>query len=308
MKPHKWVSMLGEYELIGETLVFKGGTAVLPDQQVGSNVGNFVCDQEFGGGTIGATIIFKEDASGSGAGIILYYQPSTGAFVEVQLGGAALVSVATFSGQQWATHASIGPSSQLVPDQPYDLQARVSGSRVIVTLDGIQVLDVTLPFTLPQGQTGIWANGRSDITFSDYEVKAERPNVFVVMKFTAPFDDLYADVIKPVGEELGFVVARADETHGPGITIADIAQSILEAKVVIADITPLDAPNVFWEVGYAHALRKPTILIAERSTLLPFDISPFRTLFYDNTIPGKSQIEDGLRKHFSAIQAEWSAI
>ena len=308
MKPHKWVSMLGEYEFIGETLVFKGGTAVLPDQQVGSNVGNFVCDQEFGGGTIGATIIFKEDASGSGAGIILYYQPSTGVFVEVQLGGAALVSVATFSGQQWATHASIGPSSQLGPDQPYDLQARVSGSRVIVTLDGIQVLDVTLPFTLPQGQTGIWANGRSDITFSDYEVKAERPNVFVVMKFTAPFDDLYADVIKPVGEELGFVVARADETHGPRIIIADIAQSILEAKVVIADITPLDAPNVFWEVGYAHALRKPTILIVERSTQLPFDVSPFKTLFYDNTIPGKSQIEDGLRKHFSAIQAEWWAI
>ena len=73
-------------------------------------VGDFGCDQEFGGGTIGATIIFKEDASGSGAGRILYYQPSTGAFVEVQLGGAALVSVATFSGQQWATHASIGTS------------------------------------------------------------------------------------------------------------------------------------------------------------------------------------------------------
>lgn len=302
--------MLGAYELVDDTdtLVFKGGVTTLPDQTVGLNVGHFICDQEFGGGTIDSTITFQDDTLASAAGIILYYQPSSGGFVVAQLGGSALVSVQTFLGQQSTTHASHGPSSQLVPGRPYHLQAQVTGSRVKVSLDGIQVLDSNLPFTLPRGQSGIWASGRLDISFSDYNVEPELPKLFVVMQFTTPFDELYLDVIKPVGEDLGFIVARADETHGPGIIIADIAQSILEAQVIIADITPLDNPNVFWEVGYAHALRKPTILLAERNTKLPFDVSPFRTLFYDNTIPGKSQIEDGLRKHFLAIQAEWSAI
>ena len=308
MKPSNWISMLGEYELVEDTLVFKGGVTTLPGQPVSFNVGNFICDQEFGGGTISSTITFQDDTLESAAGIILYYHPASGGFVVVQLGGPALVSVQTFLGQQWTTHASHGPSNQLVSGRAYQLRAQVTGSRVKVFVNGIQVLESNLPFTLPHGPSGIWANGRFDILFSDYDVDTELPKLFVIMQFTSPFDELYSDVIKPVGEELGFVVARADETHGPGIIIADIAQSILEARVIIADITPLDNPNVFWEVGYAHAMRKPTILIAERDTELPFDVSPFRTLFYDNTIPGKSRIEDGLRKHFSAIQAEWSAM
>jgi hypothetical protein len=61
---------------------------------------------------------------------------------------------------------------------------------------------------------------------------------------------------------------------------------------------------VFYEVGYAHALNKPTILIAERNIKLPFDVSPFRTLFYENTIAGKKKIEEGLRKHITSALSE----
>jgi nucleoside 2-deoxyribosyltransferase len=74
--------------------------------------------------------------------------------------------------------------------------------------------------------------------------------------------------------------------------------------VIIADISPIN-PNVFFEVGYAFALEKPIILLAERNdsdgTTLPFDVSPFRVLFYDNSIGGKSKLEDGLRKHLREI-------
>ena len=111
-------------------------------------------------------------------------------------------------------------------------------------------------------------------------------------------------MIAPLGQELGFDVRRADEIYGPGLIIADIERQISASAIVIADITP-ENPNVYWEVGYAHAVRKPTILIAERGTELPFDVSPFRTLFYDNTIAGKAKIEEGLRKHIDAIQSQW---
>ncbi|MFZ4476031.1 MAG: hypothetical protein ACOYPR_12610, partial [Saprospiraceae bacterium] len=81
--------------------------------------------------------------------------------------------------------------------------------------------------------------------------------------------------------------------------LADITKQIYESKLIIAEISPVNA-NVFYEVGFAHALNKPTILIAEKSTKLPFDVSPFRTLFYENSIAGKKKIEEGLRKHITA--------
>ena len=96
---------------------------------------------------------------------------------------------------------------------------------------------------------------------------------------------------------------RGDESYGPGIILADIEQSIRESHVIVADITPRNA-NVYYEVGYAHALDKPTVLVAEKETELPFDVSPFRVLFYDNTIGGKSRVEEGLKKHLQAIAEE----
>jgi nucleoside 2-deoxyribosyltransferase len=58
------------------------------------------------------------------------------------------------------------------------------------------------------------------------------------------------------------------------------------AKVVIAEIT-VPNQNVFYELGYAHALNKPTILLAEKGRELPFDVHGYRCLFYENSIGGK---------------------
>jgi len=77
----------------------------------------------------------------------------------------------------------------------------------------------------------------------------------------------------------------------------------VEAKIVIAEIT---APNqnVFYELGYAHALKKPTILLAEHGKTLPFDVSGYRCLFYENSIGGKRKVEEALDKHLKAILHE----
>ena len=39
----------------------------------------------------------------------------------------------------------------------------------------------------------------------------------------------------------------------------------------------------------------------KKDTKLPFDVSSFRTLFYENSIGGKSKLENGLKKHIRAI-------
>ena len=299
----KWISLIGTYEELKDGLVFKGGIKPQKDGQPGIEIGNFLSDQYFGGGRIQGNIKFHGDALETGCGFILYHRAKTNAFVAVQVGQTSLVSLRTWSSAEWTTIAAQGSAEQLKPDTDYHLDVSAIGSRVEASIDGIKVLSANLSFSLPLSQAGIWAMGPSDVTVSKFVVAPEVPLLFVIMQFTPPFDRLFSDVIEPVGTAAGFEVVRADELAGPGLIIADIEQQIVSARAIVADITP-NNPNVFWEVGYAHALRKPTILVAERDRQLPFDVSPFRVLFYDDTIAGKSRIEEGLERHLKAIQAE----
>jgi hypothetical protein len=120
------------------------------------------------------------------------------------------------------------------------------------------------------------------------------------MQFTSEYNDVYQDVVKEVCSGYQLSVLRADEVTGPGFVIADIVQQISAAQLVIADISPAN-PNVYFEVGYALALGKPTILLARKGTSLPFDVRGFRVLFYEDSIGGKKKLEHGLRDHLEAI-------
>lgn len=82
-------------------------------------------------------------------------------------------------------------------------------------------------------------------------------------QFGGDYDILYDEVIKPVCEELKYNPIRGDEVVSCTLILNDIITSIRNSAIVIADITP-DNPNVFYEVGYAHALNKPTILLCEK--------------------------------------------
>jgi formylglycine-generating enzyme required for sulfatase activity len=55
-----------------------------------------------------------------------------------------------------------------------------------------------------------------------------------------------------------------------------ICQNIQRARFIVADVTGKD-PNVFYELGIAHILGKPVVLITQRPKDVPFDL---RTMFY----------------------------
>ncbi|MDD8018860.1 MAG: hypothetical protein PHP42_10845 [Bacteroidota bacterium] len=307
---YNWVSVLGEFQEIENAIIFKGGFSKLDEKYISVSIANIISDQQFGGGIISADVEFtggtaKEKIMNEACEIILYYDPISHGLITAGIGGTGLCSIRSFLGQ-WTTYGSAGNRELLEYRRKYRLKVSANGSRVSVNLDGVDVVSVNLPFALPRGQAGLWCYGQKDVRISSFQVTREKPKAFVVMQFTPPYNELYTDVIKPVCEELGLRAVRADEEFGPGIIIADIAKQIVEASVIIADITPIN-PNVYYEVGYAHAMHKPTILVAEKPTPLPFDVSPFRTLFYENTIAGKNKVEAGLRKHLEAIQKEWSA-
>ena len=149
-------------------------------------------------------------------------------------------------------------------------------------------------------QVGLWCLSHSTVTVTNFIVAAELPHAFVVMHFAKPFDEVYADVIKETCHAFGLDTVRADEIYGPGLIIRDIVEQILRSQVVIAEITPENA-NVYFEVGYALAWNKPIVLLARQGTQLPFDVSGFRVLFYEDSIGGKARLQKGLERHLQAI-------
>jgi hypothetical protein len=85
--------------------------------------------------------------------------------------------------------------------------------------------------------------------------------------------------------------------------IDDIKKAIAEAKVIIAEITE-PTENVFYELGLAHGMNKPTVLISKKDRELPFDISGYRCIIYENTVIGKDKLVELLKNHLEAILDE----
>ncbi len=297
---YRWKATLGRFIEEDDNVRFVGEIKKYADRQ-GPSIGNYICDQTFAGGEIHANIRFAEVAPDSACHLICYF--NTNPFTLLVAGLSANANqfwIQTFSAGQWTTISASGDPANLSQDVEYDVRATVRGSEIILTVDGVDVASGLVPSYLHGSQVGIWCSGYKDIYISDFSIKTVKPRAFVVMQFSPPFDQVHEEVISKVCEEFGLETLRADDTYGPGLIVTDIAQQIIESTLVIAEITPVNA-NVYYEVGYAHALGKPTILIATKGTQLPFDVSPFRTLFYENTISGKRRVEEQLRRHLTAI-------
>ena len=104
---------------------------------------------------------------------------------------------------------------------------------------------------------------------------------FVMMPFGNPYDEYYEEIYKPAIEEIGFKSKRADSLFRPSPIIRDIWQYINSSKILIADITDLN-PNVMYELGLAHAIAKPVIIISDTIDKVPFDLRYLRILIYDS--------------------------
>ncbi|MBU6223896.1 MAG: hypothetical protein KGP13_03625 [Burkholderiales bacterium] len=134
--------------------------------------------------------------------------------------------------------------------------------------------------------------------FGPAQYKIDRRLAFVLMPFTDLLTKIYQTLIKPTVEnsQFGLVCKRADDIKSNQAIIQDIWKSICEARIVIADLTDLNA-NVMYELGIAHTLGKETILLYQRSEKeikFPFDLSHIRRIEYENTVPGAQALEKEL--------------
>lgn len=241
-------------------------------------------------------------ASEQAGGIVVGYRSPEQNYLFAELGAArSAYSVGEYvSGFGWKPLATTGQLENLQADRDYVLQIKLRGQELRVLVDDVPVMQHLLAHPLEGRQVGLIAAGGQEVAFSEFAVKSDLPRAFVVMQFAEPYNTFNREVIQHQAEAAGFEVIRIDEKPGPGIIFQDIQREIEQAEIVIAEITP-ENPNVFYELGYAHALGKPTILLAQRESELPFDIRSYRVVFYNNTIGGKGEVERDLRRHLEAI-------
>lgn len=107
---------------------------------------------------------------------------------------------------------------------------------------------------------------------------------FVIMPFGGFFDDYYSLVYKPAIEAADLVPKRADDLYRPSTIINDIWTYTKKAKIILADLSGKN-PNVFYELGLAHALTKPAILVTESIDDVPFDLRALRVIEYRKNSP-----------------------
>ncbi|MCC4766361.1 hypothetical protein FXW07_06960 [Methanosarcina sp. DH1] len=116
---------------------------------------------------------------------------------------------------------------------------------------------------------------------------APKPFVFVLMPFNEDFDDIYKLGIKEAAKEVGAYAERVDEQIFTEGILERIFNQISKADVIVADMTGRN-PNVFYEVGYAHALGKIVLLLTQKADDIPFDLKHKQHIIYGN---GGSKIQ-----------------
>ncbi|MGM0578503.1 MAG: tetratricopeptide repeat protein [Myxococcota bacterium] len=108
--------------------------------------------------------------------------------------------------------------------------------------------------------------------------------VFVLMPFGDEFDDvsmIIKDAVRAVKEQTGLQIrcSRADDISKPGRITDSIIEAIQTCTLLVADITGSN-PNVMYELGYGHALRKPAIVLNQAVHDSPFDVKDHRQILY----------------------------
>ena len=113
--------------------------------------------------------------------------------------------------------------------------------------------------------------------------------------------DSIKKTVKEAADNAGFDCEVTGDLSNPGIIMDHVWQGIRGSDAVVADISGLN-PNVFYEIGLAHALGKEVIIISSDKET-PFDIRSLRHFMYDPENIESLRIE--LEDAFKAISARY---
>lgn len=135
---------------------------------------------------------------------------------------------------------------------------------------------------------------------------------FVIMPFgekgTSPrpsgfFDESLKSLVTPAGNNAGFAIETARQ-HGSDVIQSTIIDQLLQAELVIADLTDHN-PNVLFELGIRIAKNLPVALIRAKGTAPIFDVDNLMRVFaYDPNL-WPSTVEKDLPSLTDHVKAAW---
>ncbi len=121
--------------------------------------------------------------------------------------------------------------------------------------------------------------------FPSINVPIDKKLAFVLMPFSEPWSTrIWQKHLRPIIKTCGLIARRADDLYGPNV-VQDIWRSIKEAGIIYADVTNRN-PNVYYELGIAHAIGKPVIVATQSPDDIPFDLRSFRHVIYQDNSDG----------------------
>jgi hypothetical protein len=126
---------------------------------------------------------------------------------------------------------------------------------------------------------------------------------FILMPFATAFRDVY-NAIRLAISDADLTPKRADDEFLTRASLERILRGILEAEVVIADMTGRN-PNVFYEVGIAHATKENVVLLAQSiKDDVPFDVQHIDHLEYVATREGLKRLRSQLTAIIKGLPPE----
>lgn len=159
--------------------------------------------------------------------------------------------------------------------------------KVMPKNEQLDVMDIEISPNLdeiPDGEVEVNAiiNGKNYIPLfgtpsSDTSFQCD---VFMIMPFAPEFDPIYRKIVVPTVSELGLSIKRGDDPFSKHEIMYEVWSMLNACKLVIADCTGRN-PNVFYELGIAHTIGKPVIMLTQNLMELPFDVRNRRAIEYD---------------------------
>ena len=92
-------------------------------------------------------------------------------------------------------------------------------------------------------------------------------------------DQTYKHLVRKALSPEAHRIQRADEDNTPGNITPRLVTQIVEADLVIADLSGFN-PNVFYELAIAHGHHRPVVHMQRADEKLAFDVKDMRTIRY----------------------------
>lgn len=144
--------------------------------------------------------------------------------------------------------------------------------------------------------TGRITLGQAAAIFRLLDFAAGRRRCFVLMPFTEDFNDVYRLCVKPTLVEAGWICTRADEIFQTREIMSIVWEEILRADLIVAELTHRNA-NVYYELGFAHALNVNTILLTQDVHDVPFDLRHRQLIVYSPSRTGYGELRRAIREY-----------